>query len=249
MLSHTAYSCGTRTTLRAKRLPPIMSQATANEPDPDAILAELAAEGHAQKAPHPSDWKEGPSPDRRERPAGASETEVSFAYAADRRRIIAQAGNSTHNSYKDGITRVRYSHADCIDRMIASPSITQLELAMLYDVTPTWMSIVTNCDAFKVAMAERKAELIDPLLLATLNEKYGALAAKSVEVLLDKLNQPADKISDKLALEAAALGAKAMGLGEAKSPAGPSATDHLANLAHRLIDLNRPAPLIVEQTE
>lgn len=223
---------------------------------PDALLAELAAQG-AAPAPKltregPDDYKEGPAipkpahprsflPDADDQP----DDEVSAGYAEARRRIISRAGQRNWTSYTDGIKRVRYSHEDCIDRILMSPSITQLELSQIYGVTPTWMSIVCNCDAFKAKLAERREELVDPALRTSLNERYGALAARSVEVLLEKLAQSPDKISDKLALEAAALGAKATGLGEPRAPAGQP-IDHLAAIAHRLLDLNRPPSVTIE---
>jgi hypothetical protein len=145
---------------------------------------------------------------------------------------------------------LRYSHKDCIDRLVASPGISVKDLAQIYGVTTTWMGIVMNCDAFKVALAARREELIDPVLRATIEEHYGALAQKSVMVLMEKLDKPIDQISDKLALEAAALGARGYGLGEKGNGGGGggSAVDHLAHLAHRLLDLNRPQGQVVETT-
>lgn len=175
-------------------------------------------------------------------PVGRYGQEVSDRFAHQRALVASQATERRRRQ----VGALRYSHEDCIDRMIMTPGIEQNELAALYGVTTAWMSIVINSDAFRARMAERKAELIDPALMASLNERYGALAERSVNVLLEKLNQPIEKISDKLALEAAALGAKAVGLGEAKREAGPSAVDHLAALAHRLVDLNKPMPPTIE---
>lgn len=197
--------------------------------DPNAILAELAAEGAQQPAPSASTL-------------GVYGKELSEGTLNQRAMIVAQAERGGPTK---GVARIRYSHADCIDRMLASPGISNNDLAVLYGVTPAWISIVTHCDAFKTAYAERKAELIDPVLAATLNERFGALAARSVEVLMEKMNQPIEKISDKLALEAASLGARSVGMGEAPK-GGTSAVDHLAALAHRLADLNRPVGTVVD---
>lgn len=196
---------------------------SAQAPSADELLAELAAQG-AQM--------------------GVYGKELAPSTQAAQRRVLAQAAEG--GSKRPGIARLRYSHEDCIDRMLTSPGIAEGELAQIYGVTAAWMSIVINSDAFRTRMAARREELIDPMLAASLNERFGALAAKSVEILLEKLNQPAEKISDKLALEAASLGAKAVGLGMPTAPSGPSATDHLASLAHRLVDLNRPAAQAID---
>lgn len=188
-------------------------------PEADAMLAELAAQGSV--------------------PMHETQTE------RVRRAYIAQAAEGRNTAARYDLSKIRYSHADCIDRILTSPSIKQKDLAQIYGVTETWMSIVINCDAFKAALAERKAELIDPVLAATLNERFGALAARSVEVLLEKLAKPADQISDKLALEAASLGAR-VAVPTPVGGGGPNAADHLAALAHRLIDLNRPGPPPIE---
>lgn len=200
---------------------------TTSNPSPpaaDQLLKELAEAGNIPVPQLPS--------------------EVSESTLAMRRRVIGQVANGWVSG-KDGIRHLRYSHEDCIDMYLANPGISNRDLAMRYGVTEAWISIVINCDAFKVAMAARKEELVDPVLQATLNERFGALAARGLEVLMEKLAKPADQISDKLALEAASLGAKSVGLGQPK-PAESPAADHLAAIAHRLIDLNRPAPQTLE---
>lgn len=163
--------------------------------------------------------------------------DLSDAYKATRQTVVNEAAGNWRQRAQ--IKRLRYSHEDCIDRIIANPGIREDELAIIYGVTKSWMTIVINSDAFKVKLAERRDELIDPVLQARINEHYAALAVKSVGVLIEKMNRPVDQIPDKLALEAAALGAKVMGLGEERAPSG-NAVDHLAALAHRLVDLNKP---------
>lgn len=141
--------------------------------------------------------------------------------------------------------KVRYTHEDCINRILAEPTISQNTLAELYGYTPGWMSIIVNSDAFQARLAERRAELVDPILQVTINERFKALTIRSLEVLQEKLAKPADFVPDKLALEAAALGARSLGIGQAQTAPPPgSAADHLASLAHRLLDLQgakRPA--------
>lgn len=145
--------------------------------------------------------------------------------------------------------KIRYTHEDCIDRILADPTISQNALAELYGYSAGWMSIMVNSDAFQARLAERRAELVDPILQVTLNERFRAVTIRSLEVLQEKLAKPVDAISDKLALEAAALGARSLGLGQPTNPAPANGADHLASLAHRLLDLQgvrRPASDVID---
>lgn len=132
------------------------------------------------------------------------------------------------------LAKVRYSHKDMIDCLIAHPEMTQNQLAIRYGYTPGWISNVMASDAWQSAMAARREELVDPVLKMTLDERYRGLALRSVERLMEKLDAPA--VSDQVVLKAVELGAKAVGAGGNAAPAAPAA-DHLAQLANRLIDL------------
>lgn len=131
------------------------------------------------------------------------------------------------------IARVRYTHEDCVDIILANPGISQNELAARYGYSAAWISVVINSDAFQARLAARRSELIDPVLMATLNERFRALTVRSVEVLQEKLCMPAASVPDQLALQAAALGAKALGLGTPQPPAAAGESD-LTRLAERL---------------
>ena len=131
------------------------------------------------------------------------------------------------------IQKVRYTHEDCIDLILAQPGISQNELAARYGYSPAWISVVINSDAFQSRLAARRAELVDPVLAATLNERFRALTVRSLEVLQEKLSLPSQAVPDQLALQAAALGAKSLGLGVPQVQAAP-ASDNLAVLAERL---------------
>ena len=64
-------------------------------------------------------------------------------------------------------------------------------------------------------------------------------------MLQEKLSRPIEQISDKFALEAAALGAKSLGIGLPAPEVRVSSSDHLASLAHRLLDLQGKRPVEV----
>ena len=132
------------------------------------------------------------------------------------------------------IDKLRYSHTDMIDCIIANPGISQNTLAARYGYTPAWISNVMASDAWQCAMAARREELVDPVLKASLDERYRGLAMHSLEKLMERLDKP--NVSDNVILRAAELGAKSVGVGGNAVPQ-PPAQDHLAALALRLIDL------------
>jgi hypothetical protein len=133
------------------------------------------------------------------------------------------------------IAKVRYSHADMIDYIIANPGVSQGQLALRYGYTQGWVSLVMSSDAWKSAMAARREEVVDPTLLATINERFAAMTARSLERLMEKLDAPA--VSDNVVLRSVELGAKAMGVGGNAPPPPAAGADHLAVLAQRLIAL------------
>jgi hypothetical protein len=134
------------------------------------------------------------------------------------------------------LQRVRYTHADMIDYIIQNPWVSQNELAARYGYSPGWVSNIMASDAFQAAMAARKDEIIDPVMKATVEERFKALVHRSLTVLMEKLEKP--NVSDNVAIRAAELGAKAMGLG-GHAPAAPQqpAADRLVILAERLVTL------------
>lgn len=108
------------------------------------------------------------------------------------------------------INRVRYTHDGMIDLVLANPSIRQNAIAAHFGVTVGWVSRVFNSDAFHARLAERKTEVIDPVVIHNLEEKLKGLVDQSVEILATKLEnaQSAD-----LAVQVLALGTKALGYG------------------------------------
>jgi hypothetical protein len=114
------------------------------------------------------------------------------------------------------IQKVRYNHDHLIDLIIANPGITQNELAAIVKYTPAWVSNIMASDAFQARLAERRKEVIDPVLVATCEERARALFCRAQEVLMEKLDKPV--VSDQAALRAFELGAKAIGLGGNAAP-------------------------------
>lgn len=108
------------------------------------------------------------------------------------------------------IARVKYSHDAMIDLIIAQPGVKQGEIAKHFGYTQAWVSRIMNSDAFLARLASRKADLVDPSIALTIDERLRAVAAKSLDVVLEKLELVP---TGEFALEAAAMASKALGYG------------------------------------
>lgn len=147
--------------------------------------------------------------------------------------------------------KIRYTHDAMIDMIIANPRVSQNELGRQFGYTAAWVSTIMSSDAFKARLASRREQMVDPVIAFTMQEKLQGVLDRSLEVLGEKLSAPTHSIPDNLALQAAAFGAKALGLGgNAATPANQVPADYLATLAHRLTSLRaetyRAEPLTVE---
>jgi hypothetical protein len=148
------------------------------------------------------------------------------------------------------LAKIRYTHEDCVNCILANPGISQNELATRYGYSPAWMSVMINTDVFQGRLAARRSELIDPILQATLNERFKALTVRSLTVLQEKLERDSSMVPDRLALDAAALGAKALGLGgNAPQQVLVASEERIASLAHRLQALQGGLVVDVESRE
>lgn len=115
------------------------------------------------------------------------------------------------------IKKVRYTHDAVIDEILVNPSISQNELAKIFGFSAGWMSICINSDAFQERLAERKGMLTDPKIIASINERLDAIARRSLEKIMDRLDNPGANIKT---MELVAI-AK-LGVGDKNTrPAGP----------------------------
>ena len=133
------------------------------------------------------------------------------------------------------LKRVSYTHEAMIDLIIEHPEYLQKQLAAHFGYTEGWISNILASDAFQERMAARKEQIVDPTIKATIEERFRALAIRSLEVLQMKLNSSV--VSDNVALRAAELGAKALGIGGHAVPKPPVSADRLVTLAERLVGL------------
>jgi len=145
------------------------------------------------------------------------------------------------------IQKVSYTHDAMIDMLVANPGISQGELAAHFGYTPAWISTIMSSDAFKEKLEARREEMVDPIIRVTMEDRFKAVVMKSLEVLQEKLEQPHTAVPDQLALQAAGLGAKALGKGGFGGSGSPAvqvnvqvnAEERLARVAGRLSSLVR----------
>lgn len=154
--------------------------------------------------------------------------------------IAQQAGITALPALRSGIQRVSYTHDGMIDLIIANPIISQNQLAAHFGYTAAWVSRIIASDSFQSRLAERKDELVDPTIKATIEEGFKALVVRSMEILQEKLNKPASSIPDNLALRTLELGTRAAGYGAREGGAPPSSSEgDIEKLAGRLVALQR----------
>lgn len=132
------------------------------------------------------------------------------------------------------LARIRYSHLDMIDCLISNPAMSQNELAARYGYTPAWISNIMASDAWKSMFAARRAEIVDPVITQTVEERTEAMIIRSHERIMAQLDKP--DCPANVALKAFELGARAKGMGN--QPPAPPPTVDLSKLAERLIELN-----------
>jgi len=117
------------------------------------------------------------------------------------------------------IASVRYTHDAIIDEILVDPAISQGELARRFGYSQAWVSIIINSDAFKARLAERKGELVDPAIRASIEERLESLAKRSLDRLLDR-------VESSVPLKPMELVAIAK-LGVGDRPAGPAVSNNL----------------------
>lgn len=113
----------------------------------------------------------------------------------------------------NAIAKISYTHDKVIDIIVANPRVTLDDISGVFGYTPGWLSRMMNSDAFKLRMAVRRNELVDPLITAALKERFEAIAMRGLEVIQQKIDQPAEVVKFSDAAKAVELGAKGIGIG------------------------------------
>lgn len=128
-------------------------------------------------------------------------------------------------------------HRAMVDTILARPDITMAELGDHYGISQSWTNMIVNSVAFKRQLEKRRDEVINPIIIASTEERLQAVVNRSLDVIHEKLNKSADQVSDTLALRALELSSKAMGMGQVKAATVVIESNHLDNLAKRLVAL------------
>jgi hypothetical protein len=122
----------------------------------------------------------------------------------------AAAGYKENEQFGARIEKIRYSHDAMIDYIIANPRARQNDIALAFGYTVPWVSRVIGSDAFQSRLAERRKELVDPVIVQSVEERLRGLAVQATEVIADNLAVTRDP---DLAVKALEISAKALGFG------------------------------------
>ena len=127
-------------------------------------------------------------------------------------------------SAANALERVRYSHEAMIDILIAEPAISQGELAKRFGYTEPWISRVINSDAFQEALALRRSEVVNPVIVASLEERMKTVNQLASENLINymTLNK-----SPEVSLKALEITSKALGFGARQQNIGQQVNNYV----------------------
>jgi len=137
--------------------------------------------------------------------------DATTAFVASQAPRAGSAPLQGTTSAANAVARVNYSHDAMIDLIIANPAISQNELAKHFGYSAAWVSRVRNSDAFLARLAERKGDIVDPSIIATVEEKIRAVADRAWDTVLTKLDMGTATFDQ--ALTAADKASKALGYG------------------------------------
>jgi hypothetical protein len=87
------------------------------------------------------------------------------------------------------IKKVGNVHDAMIDWIIANPTGKLSELAETFGYTTPYVSRLTSSDIFQARLHERKAEVVNPLLTASVEDRMNGLMALSLDVIESELER------------------------------------------------------------
>jgi len=138
------------------------------------------------------------------------------------------------------VKKLNYSHEAMIDLIIATPGISQNEIAARFGYSASWVSQVRCSDMFQEMLAKRRNEIVDPALLASVEDNFKGLISRSMDLLKEKLDSPANDVSDILVLRTLEISSRALGYGARTDPnvkVEVNIGDHLEKLGGNLVRL------------
>lgn len=134
------------------------------------------------------------------------------------------------------VGRSGYTPHAMVALMIEHPEYTHAMLCAHFGRPPSWLPTVLASDAFQRAVEPHRHLIADPALTATLKERYSALAIRTSNVMMDKLDSP--DATDFMVLKAGEIAMKALGMGQkqVEAPPAPAApAPQQESLAERLM--------------
>ena len=123
------------------------------------------------------------------------------------------------------IQAVNEWHEAMVDFEIKHPAATLAEIALFFDKSIPWISIVRNSDAYREYRAGRIGEH-QTRVSATTVEKLEALADVTVDEMLTKVEAERERLSINDLGSCASLALKALGYGGSRGGAPVNATQH-----------------------
>jgi hypothetical protein len=113
--------------------------------------------------------------------------------------------------------KCEYTHEAMADYILTHPGCQQVDIAKHFGRTRSWISVIMNSDSFQALFEARRKEVVDPTVIASIEEKLKATAQMSLDIILEKLDSTR---STDLALKALELSSRSLGYGAAKTGGG-----------------------------
>ena len=147
------------------------------------------------------------------------------------------------------VGRACYTHTAMVELMLARPDYTHAMLCAHFGRPSSWLASILASESFQQALDPVRHLVVDPALTATLHERYKALAIRTSNVMMDKLDSK--EVTDFMVLKSGEIAMKALGMGT-KTEAQPAAatpapaTDTLAERLMAALDRRDSARTVNE---
>jgi hypothetical protein len=122
-----------------------------------------------------------------------------------------------------------------LQHLLVNPAATPDSIAAAFGRTRGWFLSVLASDQFQLALDPHRHLIADPVITATMEERFRSLTLRALSALHSKLDNP--EVSDFIVVKSAEIGVKALGMGAPKrdeeTPLTPSG--NVDTLAERLV--------------
>lgn len=85
--------------------------------------------------------------------------------------------------------KLNYTHDAMIDLILQEPTVTAEELAQVFGYSAGWVSRILASDSFSARLAQRRHELIDPLIAQSVNERVAGITIRSLDIINNTLEK------------------------------------------------------------